>query len=172
MIFVTVGHKKFDRLIRAMDQVAAVDKEKVVMQIGYLPHFLPRHSEYFSFVKRSDMAEYFKNARIIISHCSVSLALYATVFSKPFILVPRLRLYKEVVDDHQLELARALEKEKMIDHLFVLYDLDMLEQTISKALNVNIRYVSSGKRTPLIKEIKKFIDCSASPPNRCLCIRR
>lgn len=110
MIFVTVGTHTLglDRLVQAMDSVAAGLDDEVVMQIGSTP-FKPQHARYFDFAPMDEMERWCAAASLIISHAGAGSILTAQKFDKPLLLVPRLRKFGEVIDDHQLELALALE---------------------------------------------------------------
>ena len=157
MILVTVGHKEFDRLIRAMDLVAGTHSEKIIMQIGYKPHYLPQNAKYFSFVKRTEMDDYFNRSEVIVSHCSVSSILYAKMYGKPLVTIPRLSCFGEVIDDHQIDFARELQKGGAIDGIFIIHDANELEQTIEKARGAKVTCATSGGRKALIEGIRQFI---------------
>jgi beta-1,4-N-acetylglucosaminyltransferase len=109
VIFVTVGmhHQGFDRLVRAMDQVAAVLDEKVVMQIG-ASSYEPQHIEWFRFAEQAAVERLVAESRINIGHAGIGTVLSAFRCQTPLILVPRRAGQSEHVDDHQLELAYAL----------------------------------------------------------------
>jgi len=158
MILVTVGHKEFDRLIRAMDLIAKTSNEKIIMQIGYKPHYLPQNAEYFSFVKRTDMDDYFNRSEVIISHCSVSSVVYAKMHGKPLITIPRLSCFGEAIDDHQVDFAREMQKGGVVDGLFIIHDINELEQTIKEARDTKVTYAPSGGRKALIEGIRQFIN--------------
>jgi UDP-N-acetylglucosamine transferase subunit ALG13 len=56
-----------------------------------------------------EMERWCAAASVIISHSGAVSILTAQRFDKPLLLVPRLRIFEEVIDNHQLELALALE---------------------------------------------------------------
>lgn len=157
MIFVTVGHKEFDRLIRSMDRIAQDGVQEIVMQIGYRPHFAPSHARYFPFVSREEMESYCQQAAVIVGHCSVGLLLDAAAFRKPFIAVPRQHRYGEHIDDHQTDLAQELVQRKIIDSRCVVYDITGLQQAIGFALTAPVVYEHSDSRKALIEEIRAFV---------------
>jgi beta-1,4-N-acetylglucosaminyltransferase len=109
MILVTVGthHQNFERLIRAMDEVAAELTEPVIIQIGHST-YTPHHAEHFEFTSGSQMEQLTCAARIVVAHAAAGTVIIALRQGKPLIVVPRLQRYGEVVDDHQLQLAAAL----------------------------------------------------------------
>lgn len=133
MIFVTVGmhHQGFERLIRGMDQVARRTKEPVIMQIG-ASSYEPQHAEWFRFDDQSRVEELSTTARVIVSHAGAGTIISAFRHKRPLVVVPRRAGQREHVDDHQLELARALSAERKV--IAVEEPLaDALEQGIAQA---------------------------------------
>lgn len=158
MIFVTVGHKEFERLTKTIDGIANNSDEEFILQIGYRAKYLPQNASYFDFVSRSEIDNYFKRAGLLISHCTVSSILYAKMYGRPLIAIPRLSCFGEAIDDHQTDFAREIQKVNIIDGLFVIYDINKLEQTIKMARNAKVTYALSENRKALIEGIKKFIN--------------
>lgn len=111
MIFVTVGtmHLDFARLIRAMDAIATRMGERVVMQTG-LATTTPAHCEHFAFRPREDIARLIAEARVVVTHAGIGSVIDVLTAKKPLIVVPRLRRFGEHNNDHQLDLARAVER--------------------------------------------------------------
>ena len=109
MIFVTVGmhHQGFERLIKAMDDLAAQIDEPVVMQIG-ASSYEPVHAEWFKFAPAERVAELTKEARVLVAHAGAGTIISSFEHRKPLIVVPRRADQDEHVDDHQIELASAL----------------------------------------------------------------
>jgi UDP-N-acetylglucosamine transferase subunit ALG13 len=108
VIFATVGTHTapFDRLVRAVDALAATTDEQVVIQIGSA-RFEPHHAVWFRMTTSEEMARHIGSARVVITHAADSL-LEAVRMRKPVIAVPRRADRKEHIDDHQVELAAAL----------------------------------------------------------------
>ena len=109
MILVLVGlHAAgFDRLVQAADQLAALIPEKMVIQKGS-SLYDPCHSVYFDFTSAECLERLAGEARLIISHAAAGSVLLAIHQGKPLVLVPRLKRFGEVLDDHQQQLAGAL----------------------------------------------------------------
>ena len=112
MIFVTVGQHSegFPRLIKGMDEIAGRIQEKVVMQIGSTT-YLPRNAHWFRFADYEEMKHLNKAARIVVTHAGAGSIITALQAETTVVVVPRLSRYGEHIDDHQLELARALSTE-------------------------------------------------------------
>ncbi len=115
MIFVTVGmhHQGFDRLIKAMDEYADQTDEPVVMQIGSAS-YEPKHAQWFRFDTQEEVDKLCSTARVIVSHVGAGTIISAFRYQRPIVVVPRRSLYREVVDDHQYELAQALSEQKKV----------------------------------------------------------
>lgn len=116
MILVTVGTEKFpfDRLmlwIQALREQGFL-QEEIVIQYGSCTT-LPFGVECFSKLPPLQFQQLVKTARLTIGHCGEGTILLLSAISKPYILVPRSHRYREHVDDHQVELAIALEQKKI-----------------------------------------------------------
>ena len=107
MIFVTVGthQQPFERLIAAL---RALDAASLVVQYGYAdpPPGVARATAFMPF---PEMLRNFEAADAVITHAGVGSILCATNAGHVPIVVPRLKRHGEHVDDHQVELVRALE---------------------------------------------------------------
>jgi len=119
--------KGFDRLLKKMDEIASTLGEEVVMQIGHTS-FRPRSAKWFDFTTEAGIKEWCKKARVVITQPAMSI-LDAQEQGTPVIVVPRLKQYDEVIDDHQLDFARELEKEGKV---IAVYDVDKLEEALCK----------------------------------------
>lgn len=111
MIYVTLGTMflDFERLVRAADQIAADTGEQVIVQLG-LSACRPNHCAWFDFLPREDCLEIQRHARVIVGHAGIGTALDALSVKRPFIAVPRLKRYGEHMNDHQIEIAEAIER--------------------------------------------------------------
>ena len=152
MIFVTVGmHTKgFDRLLKKMDEIAATSGEEVVMQIGHTS-FRPQTAKWFDFTTEEGIKEWCKKARVVVTQPAMSI-LDAQEQNKPVIAVPRLQKYDEVIDDHQLDFARHLEKEGKV---IAVYDVDKLEETLRRMDPKPMKLVRDKR---LVNALRKYIE--------------
>lgn len=112
MIFVTVGMRAepFLRLVRAADEMALETAERVVIQYGSAQN-TPRFAEHFDFADEAQMQMWVRDARVLVTHGGAGSILEALEVGKPLVIAPRLKCYGEAVDDHQLELAEALDRQ-------------------------------------------------------------
>jgi beta-1,4-N-acetylglucosaminyltransferase len=151
LIFVTVGGMRaFDRLVEAMDRIAGELDEQVVMQLGSTD-YEPKNCDYFRFMPRKDIEAFYADARVMVSHAGTGSILTALKYDKPLVLVPRLKKYGEVFDDHQLELARQMEAQGVT----VVHEIGNLEDAIRSA-TTPLRQLSTGGT--LVDRLKGYIN--------------
>ena len=151
MIFVTVGGMRaFERLVCQMDLIAGELDEQVVIQIGSTK-YEPKNCDYFRFMSRNDMERLYTDARVVVSHAGTGSILTALEYDKPLVLVPRLKKYGEVFDDHQLELARQMEAQGVA----VVHEIGNLEDAIRSAATP-LRQLSTGGT--LVDRLKGYIN--------------
>jgi len=154
MIFVTVGthYLPFERLIKKMDEIAGTIDEEVIAQIGSTK-YRPKNMTYFTFKDENEILELYKKARIIVSHAGVGSLLTLINYSKPVIVVPRLKNFNEVIDNHQLELVEIM---KNRENFIVIYDTKNLEDALKENVISNRDKNKKDKR--LINFLKKLIE--------------
>jgi beta-1,4-N-acetylglucosaminyltransferase len=150
MILVMVGMhtQSFDRLVRAADEVASFIDEPMVIQRG-ISQYKPAFSRYFDFASETQIQELLSEARIVISHSGAGSVLIALQADKPLIVVPRLKCFNEVFDDHQLELAETLAQQ---DRVVAVTDLsaEALGEAITQATQLtNTGSVSTDLQSAL-----------------------
>ena len=106
MIFVTVGthQQPFQRMLSALEALPA---SELVVQHGYgaPPSGVSHAAAFMSF---GEMLEQFEAADTVVTHAGVGSILLALRVGHTPIVVPRYKRYGEHVDDHQVELTRAL----------------------------------------------------------------
>jgi beta-1,4-N-acetylglucosaminyltransferase len=154
MILVTIGVMYgFERLIAKMDEIALTLNEPIVMQIGETK-YEPKHSKYFRYTSRDKMEELYSQVRVIVGHAGVGTVLKALEYKKPLILVPRLKKYNEHINDHQLEIAKELEKEGIGK---IVYDVEELESALKAVSQSNGYFANQGKNS-LVDNLSKYLD--------------
>jgi beta-1,4-N-acetylglucosaminyltransferase len=123
MIFLTVGTQfPFDRLVKAVDKAAGINgsDEKIVAQIGD-SSYCPENFEAVPSVEKAVFDKYFNKADSIISHAGMGTITMALDHRKPLLVMPRLKKYGEVVNDHQLAIAKKFEQ---LGYLLVAYGVE------------------------------------------------
>ncbi len=125
MIFLTVGTQfPFNRLVRAVDEAVGANglEEQVFAQIGKTT-YSPKNFEAVPELEKNVFDKYFSDASSIISHAGMGTITMALENRKPLLVMPRLKKYGEVVNDHQLVLAKKFEQ---LGYLLVAYDKEYL----------------------------------------------
>ena len=128
MIFVTLGthHDPFPRLIEGLQ---ALDADELVVQYGHSP--APLHaSEAMQFLPFVDLVEQLESADAVVTHAGVGSILTCLRLGKTPLVVPRQRRLGEHVDDHQVELTRALAHEGKV---IPVWDVAALPELVARA---------------------------------------
>jgi UDP-N-acetylglucosamine transferase subunit ALG13 len=137
MILVTVGthYLGFERLIKKIDEISCNLNEEIIAQIGNTK-YIPKNIKYFRFIEdEKKFLDIIKKSRVVISHAGAGTILTLSRYNKQMIIVPRLKKFNEHVDNHQMELAEYLEKEKKVP---VVYDIEKLSSVIDKITNIKL----------------------------------
>ena len=108
MIFVTLGthDHPFTRLLDLVRPLA--DDHELVVQHGHTPSATGTRARWIRFISYEEMLEFMTAAETVITHGGVGSIVTALSVGKTPLVVPRLRRYGEHVDDHQLQIVRAL----------------------------------------------------------------
>lgn len=121
MIFLTVGSMfPFDRMIRAVDEMVADRRitDTLTAQIGD-GRYEPKHFAFDRFLDKPRYDERVGQADLLLGHAGAGTIALALERDKRLLVVPRLRLHKEHVNDHQVATARKFEE---LGHVLVAYD--------------------------------------------------
>ena len=162
MIFVTVGSSyPFNRLIKVIDKAVSqgLIDDTVFAQTG-VEGERPENFEWVEILNKEEYDQYFKKADIIIGHAGMGTISMALEFSKPILVMPRLRKYRELVNGHQYVTAKHFEK---LGHILCFEDenelgekLKMLKNFKPVPRNCNIEGVAL-KIAEFIKETEEHI---------------
>ena len=136
MIFVTVGAEKFSfhRLVQAMDELAgagAFAGEPMFIQSGS-SSYEPQHASFEPFLSFPVMRERIREAKVVVSHAGAGSSLFCLQSGKRPIVVPRLKVFGEHVDDHQLAFAERLHLQGLVR---CVRDVESLEQEVREKLS-------------------------------------
>ena len=119
-LFVTVGTTSFDELIMMIcsERIRAILKEKgfteVKIQRGR-GDFLPSSNGIDSYRFKPDISEDMKTADLVISHAGAGSIIECLRLRKELVVV----VNDKLMDNHQLELAEALEQEGFLKKCLV-----------------------------------------------------
>ena len=131
MIFLTVGTQfPFDRLVKAVDDAVseAAIGEEIFAQIGETS-YKPRNFESVASLGKKEFDEHLKRASGIISHAGVGTIIMALDNNIPLLAMPRLKRYGEVVNDHQVAIAKKFEQ---LGYALVAYESEELLRKIEQ----------------------------------------
>ncbi len=107
MIFVTCGSSTAG-FVRMMQTLEVLPASELVVQHG--PVAPPPCATGYDFLPFGRIVELMHEADLVISHAGVGSIMCALRAGHVPIVFPRLARYGETVDDHQVELARALDE--------------------------------------------------------------
>ena len=162
MIYVTVGndYRGFNRLLSKIDEIAPRVPTDILIQRGY-SSFSPEHAPFFDFVPMERAMEYLRTSELVVSHAGIGTIILCKEYGTPLVILPRRKKYREHMNDHQLEVAEALERRKG-ENIYVAKGEEELEEKIFEALNSNKPSPTpSTGRMNLIRTIKEFVETSA-----------
>jgi len=105
--------------------------------------------------------EYLRTSELVVSHAGIGTIILCKEYGTPLVILPRRKKYREHMNDHQLEVAEALERRKG-ENIYVAKGEEELEEKIFEALNSNKPSPTpSTGRMNLIRTIKEFVETSA-----------
>lgn len=155
MIFLTVGTQfPFDRLVRSVDQAIAAGYiyEQVYAQIGN-SSYKPKNFDSVKSLDKDLFDDYVSQCSTMISHAGMGAITTALKHDKPLLVMPRLRCYGEVVNDHQLALARRFQR---LGHLLVAYTPDEIPYSLIQLNEFTPAKRSCSDRT-VAQRIEQFL---------------
>lgn len=156
MIFLAVGTQfGFDRLVRAVDKTIeeGLIREPVFAQIGP-GQYRPRYMDYAISLEKTQFEKTLHGCRAMISHAGIGNISLALSLQKPLLVMPRLKKYNEVVNDHQVHTARKFEQ---LGHIVAVYEEKDLADGIRR-LETFVPVPRIPNRQGVILRIHEFIE--------------
>lgn len=157
MILVLLGtqnnsfHRLLEEIQRNMDNGNI--KEEVVVQKGYTK-FESKNMKMYTQVTLDEMRKMIDNADLIITHGGVGSIIESIEKNKKVIAVPRLKKYKEHVNDHQLDIIKSFDE---LGYIMGLNGVEELEETLKKVQQFHPKkYVKNTGN--ILKIVENFID--------------
>lgn len=157
MILVLLGtqNNSFHRLLEEIQK--NIDngsiKEEVVVQKGYTK-FESKNMTMYTQLPVDELKQLIDKANLIITHGGVGSIINAIEENKKVIAVPRLKKYKEHVNDHQLDIIKSF------DDAGYIIGLDSVEKLGDALKNVKDfepkRYIKNTGN--ILKIVEDFID--------------
>ncbi len=154
MIFVTVGTQQpFDRLVRAVDEIAPLTDEEVFAQTnGGI--YIPRNIRYMNYLSADEFDKMFRRARLIVSHAGMGTILSALMYKKPIVIMPRFAFLGEHRNEHQYATAVRM-NEMHCTH--IAYDSEQLRNMILDKDIRTLRDLEDMASENLIHSLNDFI---------------
>lgn len=154
MILVLVGThpQPFDRLLKKIDVLieSGAIIEKVIAQIG-ASNYTPKNYAHKSFFNDVERFGLIKKSSLVITHAGAGNIIDCLNSGKKVIVVPRRKKFGEHTNDHQLELAEALESAGKV---IVVYDIEKLGDAIRK----KIFKPRPNNKSMLTKKIERYAE--------------
>lgn len=153
MILVITGTApyNFNRFLGAIDKISQELDEEIIMQIGRT-NFKPKNiKKFFNFTSEMEMEELYARSRIVISHAGIGTIMNCIIRNKKFIIVPRLSSCNEHFDNHQMEIAREMEKKGIL----VVYDVSNLKDAIKR---IDRAPIVRSKSSDLLIKLRDYLD--------------
>jgi len=127
MIFLTVGTQfPFERLLRAVDKAfdSGLLNEEVYAQIGE-SSYVPRNFKAVESLQKAEFDIYLTKASAVIGHAGMGTITATLEREKPLLVLPRLKKFGEVVNDHQVGIARRFEQAGLLLAAYEAHELAM-----------------------------------------------
>ena len=155
MIFLTVGTLfLFNRLVRAVDKAieTGLIQEKVVAQVGK-NSYIPRNMEYVESIDKEGFERKMTEASYVISHAGMGNIIIALKYKKPLLVMPRLKMYDEHINDHQLGIAKQFGER---GYILVAYDENELIKQVVTLMSFRPKPIKSNPKL-IIEKISQYL---------------
>jgi UDP-N-acetylglucosamine transferase subunit ALG13 len=158
VIFVSVGthEQQFNRLLRAIDDLIGkkIIKEKVFAQTGH-SNYKPKKFNGKKFLGLEEFDKNIKKCSVFITHAGEGNIGTALQYEKKMIVLPRRQKFGEHTNDHQLELANAIKKEKQA---IIINETNEIEKALKEVAKLKFRKTAHAKGIINIieKEVKNW----------------
>jgi len=158
MILVTLGtqDKKFNRLLEEIDKLILDKKikDEVVVQAGFSKDYKSDNMKIFELISKVEFDDLIEKCDILITHGGVGAILTGLKYNKKVIAIPRLKKYKEHVNDHQIQIVSNFHDE---GYIVGINEVEELENAINKIKDFCPRKYKSNKNN-MVKLVKELID--------------
>lgn len=156
MILVSVGtqDKKFPRMLKLIEKEIEKGniREKVIVQTG-LTKYESEKMEIFDFIEQEKFNKFLKECNLLITHGGIGTIVAALKLDKKVIIIPRLKKYKEHVNNHQLEITKKYEED---GYILACYDNDNLGEVLEKIKIFKPKKYISNKKN-FVNKLEEYI---------------
>ncbi len=153
MIFLTVGKRfPFDRLVKSLDECldAGIIDEEIFGQIGETS-YKPRNFKSVAFLDKKEFDQMLIKSSGVIGHAGIGIIQTSLDNDKPLLVMPRLRKYREVVHDHQVDIAKKFEEH---GYILVAYQ----EQDLSSKIREMKEFIPKKRETQVEAVVRRISD--------------
>lgn len=157
MILVMLGTQKndFSRLLKEIEKCIddGTINEEVIVQAGSTK-YKTNKMKLFDLIGRDELDRKKQEARFIITHGGVGSIVGALKMNKKVIAIPRLKQYKEHVNDHQKQIVENFDQKGYIKGVIDITDLKKAIKEIDKFIPK--KFVSNTQS--IISIVENYID--------------
>ena len=157
MILVLLGtqNNSFHRLLEEIQK--NIDngniKEEVIVQKGYTK-FESKDKKVYNQLPIDEIKKLVSKADLIITHGGVGSIIDSIEQGKKVIAVPRLKKFKEHVNDHQIDIIKSFDE---MGYIIGIEDVTQLSEALERAKKFNPNeYIQNTEN--IIKIVEEFID--------------
>lgn len=154
-IFVTVGThpQQFDRLLREIDRLVGnkTIREGVFAQVGN-SGYSPKNYGFKKFLTLDEFNRQVKKASVVITHAGEGSIGLCKNMGKKMVVVPRRMEFSEHTNNHQLELARVVERSGIG---LVAWNEHDLAKSLAKIKGFSAAGIAKGKIPQLLEKFVK-----------------
>lgn len=164
MIFVTVGTQlPFDRLVRAIDNIAPELAVPVFAQVGKST-YEPRNIEWSAVVDAANFNSLMAKVTTVVAHAGIGTIISAQESGKPLVLMPRQASKGEHRNDHQMATVQSLCGRRGI---YVAHDeRELLDLLLKSDLAPPATNEMAVERAGLISAVNTRLLSSVTKPNQ------
>ena len=156
MILITVGGQMpFDRLVRAVDQWAAGQGNRVCFaQVGR-GGWRPKHMEWAELLPPPVLREKLESASLVVAHAGMGTILSALDLGKKLLVMPRRGHLRETRNDHQVATAKRLHRMGLVE--YAVDEVHLLERLADPETIQPRRTTSSFASPQLLQALRSFV---------------
>ena len=157
MVLVLLGtqNNSFCRLLKEIEKNIESGNitEEVLVQAGFTK-FESDKMKIFDFVSTEEIGKLIKKSDYIITHGGVGSIVSSLKENKKVIAVPRMEMYEEHVNNHQIEIVQKFNEE---GHIIGVTGVEELSKALKQIKDFELRpYISNSDK--LINIVENFID--------------
>jgi len=158
LILIALGtqDKQFYRLLEAVQK--QIDdgkiKDEVIVQAGCSSKFKSNNMKIFDLIPMDEFDKLIKKCDVLITHGGVATIITGLKYNKRVIAAPRLRKYREHVNDHQLQIIDSFAD---LGYILPLYNFDELYNVIEESKKFKPKKYKSNTEN-FLKLIKNEIN--------------